>query len=45
MRTLGLPGGMSWESTIPYYRRLNERVRERLWPRSSPRSCSSGSAE
>ncbi len=30
MRTLGLIGGMSWESTIPYYRIVNERVRERL---------------
>ncbi|MFD0724329.1 aspartate/glutamate racemase family protein [Lysobacter brunescens] len=30
MRTLGLIGGMSWESTIPYYRILNERVRQRL---------------
>jgi aspartate racemase len=30
MRTLGLLGGMSWESTLPYYRLLNERVRERL---------------
>jgi aspartate racemase len=30
MRTLGLLGGMSWESTLPYYRILNERVRERL---------------
>lgn len=30
MRTLGLLGGMSWESTIPYYRLINERVRERL---------------
>ncbi|MBO9662140.1 aspartate/glutamate racemase family protein [Dokdonella sp.] len=29
MRILGLLGGMSWESTIPYYRRINERVRER----------------
>jgi aspartate racemase len=28
MRTLGLLAGMSWESTIPYYRILNERVRE-----------------
>jgi len=27
---LGLLGGMSWESTIPYYSRINERVRERL---------------
>jgi aspartate racemase len=30
MRTLGLLGGMSWESTLPYYRYVNERVRERL---------------
>ncbi len=30
MRTLGLLGGMSWESTIPYYRHINECVRERL---------------
>ena len=30
MRTLGLIGGMSWESTLPYYRIVNERVSERL---------------
>jgi len=30
MRTIGLLGGMSWESTAVYYRRLNEGVRERL---------------
>lgn len=30
MKTLGLIGGMSWESTVPYYRIVNERVRERL---------------
>ncbi len=30
MRTLGLIGGMSWESTLPYYRIVNQRVRERL---------------
>jgi aspartate racemase len=30
VRILGLLGGMSWESTLPYYRRINERVRERL---------------
>ncbi|SDG52376.1 aspartate racemase [Limimonas halophila] len=30
MRTLGLLGGMSWESTALYYRRINELVRERL---------------
>ena len=30
MKTIGLIGGMSWESTIPYYRLINETVRERL---------------
>lgn len=30
MKTLGLIGGMSWESTVPYYRRINEAVRDRL---------------
>lgn len=30
MRTIGLLGGMSWESSAEYYRLLNELVRERL---------------
>ena len=30
MKTIGLLGGMSWESTIPYYRLINEGVRTRL---------------
>jgi len=30
MKTLGLLGGMSWESTALYYRAINERVAERL---------------
>ena len=30
MRTLGLLGGMSWESTALYYRHLNELARDRL---------------
>ncbi|MFF3074313.1 aspartate/glutamate racemase family protein [Kitasatospora sp. NPDC057904] len=30
MKTLGLIGGMSWESTAEYYRLLNELARERL---------------
>ena len=30
MKTIGLLGGMSWESTLPYYRHINEAVRERL---------------
>ncbi len=24
MKTIGLLGGMSWESTVPYYRLINE---------------------
>ena len=30
MRTIGLIGGMSWESSIEYYRIINETVRRRL---------------
>ncbi len=30
MKTIGLIGGMSWESSIEYYRLVNELVRERL---------------
>jgi aspartate racemase len=30
MKTIGLLGGMSWESTIPYYRLINEAVKQRL---------------
>lgn len=30
MKTIGLLGGMSWESTIPYYRQINEKVKEHL---------------
>ncbi|GGP63137.1 aspartate/glutamate racemase family protein [Saccharothrix coeruleofusca] len=30
MRTIGLIGGMSWESSAEYYRLLNEEVRRRL---------------
>lgn len=30
MKTIGLIGGMSWESTAEYYRIINERVRDRL---------------
>lgn len=30
MKTLGLIGGMSWESTIPYYRQINETVKQHL---------------
>jgi aspartate racemase len=30
MKTIGLIGGMSWESTVPYYRIINETIKERL---------------
>ena len=30
MKTIGLLGGMSWESTLTYYRAINEGVRKRL---------------
>lgn len=30
MKTIGLLGGMSWESTLPYYRLINQAVQERL---------------
>ncbi len=30
MKTIGLIGGMSWESTVPYYRQINETIKARL---------------
>jgi aspartate racemase len=30
VKIIGLIGGMSWESTVPYYRQINETVGERL---------------
>ena len=30
MKTIGLIGGMSWESTIPYYQIINEGVKAQL---------------
>ncbi len=30
MKTIGLIGGMSWQSTIPYYRLVNEGIKARL---------------
>lgn len=30
MKTIGLIGGMSWESTANYYRDINERIKQRL---------------
>ena len=30
MKTIGLIGGMSWESTVSYYRHINETIKDRL---------------
>jgi len=30
MKTIGLIGGMSWESTVPYYRQINETIKAQL---------------
>ena len=30
MKTIGLIGGMSWESTVTYYQLINETVKEKL---------------
>ena len=30
MKVIGLIGGMSWESTVPYYRQINETIKGRL---------------
>jgi aspartate racemase len=38
MRTIGLLGGMSWESSIEYYRFINECARDRLGGLHSARS-------
>jgi aspartate racemase len=35
MKKIGLLGGMSWESTIEYYRIINEEVRKRTNPQTS----------
>ncbi|WP_206239104.1 aspartate/glutamate racemase family protein [Novosphingobium terrae] len=37
MRSIGLIGGMSWESSAEYYRILNEGVRDALGPTASAR--------
>jgi aspartate racemase len=37
MQTIGLVGGMSWESSLVYYRDLNIGVRDRLGGLSSPK--------
>ena len=37
MRTIGLIGGMSWESSAEYYRIINQGIRDRLGPAASAR--------
>ncbi|MFT3775727.1 MAG: aspartate/glutamate racemase family protein [Minicystis sp.] len=37
MKVIGLIGGMSWESTVPYYQHINRAVRDRLGGHSSAR--------
>ena len=38
MRTIGLIGGMSWESSAEYYRLINSGVKQRLGGLHSARS-------
>ena len=35
MKTIGIIGGMSWESSAEYYRLINETVKVRLGPAHS----------
>ena len=35
MKTIGIIGGMSWESSAEYYRLINEKVKARLGPTHS----------
>ncbi len=44
LRTIGLLGGMSWESTLPYYRLINEAVARRLGGLHSARRRTTGRA-
>lgn len=39
MKTIGLIGGMSWESTVTYYRMINEGVKSRLGGLHSAKIC------
>ncbi|MFH2131410.1 MAG: aspartate/glutamate racemase family protein [bacterium] len=39
MRTIGLLGGMSWESTLTYYRLINEAVKDQLGGLHSAKIC------
>ncbi len=39
MKTIGLLGGMSWESTASYYRAINQGIKERLGGLHSAKLC------
>ncbi|AOE50577.1 aspartate racemase [Kangiella sediminilitoris] len=39
MKTIGLLGGMSWESTANYYKAINQEVKQRLGGLSSAKIC------
>lgn len=39
MKTIGLLGGMSWESTVTYYRLINEGVKKKLGGLHSAKIC------
>ena len=39
MKTIGLIGGMSWESTVTYYQLINEAVHKRLADCIRPKLC------
>ena len=39
MKTIGLLGRMSWESTVSYYREINQGVRRALGGLHSARIC------
>ncbi|GHF78906.1 aspartate/glutamate racemase family protein [Thalassotalea marina] len=39
MKTIGMLGGMSWESTVSYYKAINESVKNRLGSLHSAKIC------
>ena len=39
MKTIGMLGGMSWESTVNYYRIINEEIKNKLGGLSSAKIC------
>lgn len=39
MKTIGLLGGMSWESTVSYYKSINEGVKATLGGLNSAKIC------